>query len=33
MLYRLLYDGRAPSSDDVQAMVDVILAGVRRRDA
>ena len=32
MLYRLLYDGRPPTSDEVQGMVDVILDGIRRRD-
>ena len=32
MLYRLLYDGRPPASDEVQGMVDVILDGIRRRD-
>jgi AcrR family transcriptional regulator len=32
MIYRLLYDGAPPSSDQVQAMVDVILDGIRRRD-
>ncbi len=32
MLYRLLYDGRPPTTDDVQGMVDVILDGIRRRD-
>jgi AcrR family transcriptional regulator len=33
MLYRLLYDGRPPTSDEVAGMVDVILAGIRRPDA
>jgi hypothetical protein len=32
MIYHLLYDGAPPSSDDVQAMVGVILDGIRRRD-
>lgn len=32
MLYRLFYDGRPPTADDVQGMVDVILDGIRRRD-
>ena len=32
LLYRLLYDGRPPTSAEVQGMVDVILDGVRRRD-
>ena len=31
MIYRLLYDGAPPSSDEVQGMVDVILDGIRRR--
>ena len=33
MLYHLLYDGAPPSSDEVQAMVGVILDGIRCRDA
>ena len=33
MIYHLLYDGAPPSSDEVQAMVDVILDGIRRREA
>ena len=32
MIYRLLYDGAPPASDEVQGMVDVILDGVRRRE-
>jgi AcrR family transcriptional regulator len=32
MIYRLLYDGAPPPSDEVQGMVDVILDGIRRRD-
>jgi AcrR family transcriptional regulator len=32
MIYHLLYDGAPPSSDEVQAMVGVILDGIRRRD-
>jgi AcrR family transcriptional regulator len=32
MIYRLLHDGAAPSSDEAQAIVDVILDGVRRRE-
>lgn len=32
MLYRLLYDGRPPTSDEVHGMVDLILDGIRRRD-
>lgn len=32
MLYRLLYDGRPPTRDEVQGMVDLILDGIRRRD-
>ena len=32
MIYHLLYDGAPPSSSEVQAMVGVILDGIRRRD-
>lgn len=32
MIYRLLYDGAPPASDEVQGMVDVILDGIRRRE-
>ena len=32
MIYRLIYDGAPPTSDEVQGMVDVILDGIRRRE-
>lgn len=32
MIYRLIYDGAPPTSDEVQGMVDVILNGIRRRE-
>ena len=32
MIYRLIYEGAPPASDEVQGMVDVILNGLRRRE-
>jgi AcrR family transcriptional regulator len=32
MIYRLLHDGAPPSSAESQALVDVVLDGIRRRD-
>jgi AcrR family transcriptional regulator len=32
MIYRLLHDGAPPSSAEAQALLDVILDGIRRRD-